>query len=249
LAPFVAAAFVLLKKKVKFSGAAKFLLVYTGILACWFVPSLLLTGTLNLSSQSPDQLNRLLHRKGEFLILTLPDGVRQEEWRRVEEIPYTKYSVGDLLALYARHPWRVVVVHTFELAKLLVRFDEIKIVTYLGIWQPEQEWQRRFVSAPLKFFQTDIALFVALAAVGSLTWLTIIVFAIRGFRANWRRPEFQLVLVLVTYSLLSVLTVDNTSARLRSCTNYAFVFCAAVGYHHWREQMRRMRTPDKADSE
>jgi hypothetical protein len=247
MAPFVAVAFAPLKNSLWRSTAGRFLLVYAGIVALWFVPSLLLTGTVNLSSQRPDQLNRMLHRKGEFLILTLPDGVRQAEWRNIEEIPAPQYSMSDLGALYARHPGNVVVLYIYEVGKLLVRFDEMKIVTYLGIWEPDQEWQRKFVSAPFKFLQSDVAPYLVLAALGSVFWLAIVFFAVRGFRNDWRRREFQLILGLVTYAFASVLTVDNTSARLRSCTNYAFVLFASAGYWLWIERRRKIREAREAD--
>jgi 4-amino-4-deoxy-L-arabinose transferase-like glycosyltransferase len=239
LAPFVIALFHAVKRTARAATVAKFLAVYCALLAVWFVPSLLLTGSMNLSSQSPAQFSNILHRKGEFLILTLPRGELQREWAKIEEIPPTDFAIGDLLSLYARHPMRVVGVHAFELGKLLVRFDEIKILTYLGIWQPDPDWQRRFATEPLASFARENGPYIIMAVVGSGIWLVVLLFALRGFVMECNRPELQMILILVSYAFLSVLTVDNTSARLRSCTNYAFVLTAAIGYLHWRRQQPR----------
>jgi hypothetical protein len=241
LAPFVVAAFLLLKRKCRVSVVMKFLLVYCGILAFWFVPSLLLTGTLNISSQSAVQFNNILHRKGEFLILTLPHEERQREWQKLQEIPSSQFTVENLASLYARYPFRVVMIHAYETGKLLFRLDEIKILTYLDVWQPDADWQRNLASQPLSSFVSKNGPYIAVAFAGSLVWLVILLSALKGFVTYWQRPEIQLILVLVAYNLLSVLPVDNTSARLRSCTNYAFVLAAAAGYYQWLDEKRQRR--------
>jgi hypothetical protein len=235
LAPVVVAAFLLLARRIRIGRVVRFLGMYAGILALWVIPSLLISGSANLSNQSPDQFHKLLQRKGTFLILTLASDAQAQEKKWIDAVPPEEYSLRDLMGLYSRHPGHAMIVNAYEEAKLLFRFDETKILTYLGIWFADADWQRELAGKPLSTFLAERWPIVLVVAGGSSLWFVLLIFAGYGIGRSWRRPEYLLIILLAIYALCSVLMTDNTQTRLRACVNYAFILFASVGYVAWRD--------------
>jgi 4-amino-4-deoxy-L-arabinose transferase-like glycosyltransferase len=242
LAPFVAFLLLRFGRKLPLSRAALLLAAYLIPMLLWVVPSLAMTGNPNLSNRRPDQFNRLMHSKAEYLILLLPPETRQGEAAALERIHPAGYSALDLLSLYGRYPWKAVVANGLEAATLLFKFNETKLLNYFGIWDTDGSWRADlYLLSPIEFLKKHAAV-VPLVAAGGLVWLMILLGSGYSVVGLWRDPDCRLIFTLVLYALLAGLVTDTTQARMRFCVDYAFALFSAEGYIRWRFRTKNPRT-------
>jgi hypothetical protein len=236
LAPFVAALVLLAGRRVPFPRAALFLAAYLIPLAAWVVPSLALTGNPNLSNRRPDQFNRLMHSKAEYLVLLLPPEEAAMERARLDSASPERFRPSELLAVYARHPWKAAQANGLEAATLLLKFGETKLLNYFGIWDTDGSWRADlYALSPLEFARKHATL-LPIVVGGAMVWFVILLAFGYGVVGLWKNPDGRLVLFLVLYALCAALVTDTTQARMRYCVDYAFALFGAAGFIRWRSR-------------
>lgn len=242
LAPFVAFLLLRFGRRMPYPRAALLLAAYLIPMSLWVVPSLAITGNPNLSNRSPDQFNRLMHSKAEYLILLLPPEARQGEEAELKRVEPARYSALDLLGLYVRHPWKATVANGLEAATLLFKFNETKLLNYFGIWDTDASWRKDLYTLSMLEFAKKHATVVPLVVAGGLVWFMILLASGYSVVGLWEDPDCRLIFYLVLYALFAGLVTDTTQARMRFCVDYAFALFGAEGFIRWRLRAKKPGT-------
>lgn len=206
-----------------------FVLISLVLLSSWFVPSYLVRGEWNISNGDPSMLGRTLHNKADYLVTVLPGEDRVQEAHWLESKKPEEFRLVDLASLYSRHGGKALELTAIESAKMMLKFDETKVLNYLGVWEAETEWGKHLVQDPMGTIGRN-KIISLVVGVGALVWILVLVLAVRGMAArNLDRRVFFFLVCYTVFSLAATLVVDYSQGRHRFPVDFAIVAFAACG--------------------
>jgi hypothetical protein len=217
---------------------------YLLIVGIWVVGSTFFFGRPVFSNGDPEMFQRNLLGKVDYVLAALPAGEREGErvWR--SDLDSTRGSMGAILGLYCRHPMTTAKVLGIELAKMLAKFNETKILNYLGLWEAQNNWGAVAQEDPGSVLAQKPWV-LAVIAMGTTTWVLVLALAVRGVRyiGSFRDPAIILLAVYTLYSLASALSVDFTQGRHRYPVDFVICILAATTVRGFLTARRRLSLP------
>jgi hypothetical protein len=229
LLPAIVAVYALVTAPRAWRTHVFFVLISLLLLSSWFVPSYVVRGEWNISNGDPSMLGRTLQSKADYLVTVLSGEDRVQEAHWLESKKLEEFRFADLTSLYSRHVGKALQIMAIESAKLALKFDETKVLNYLGIWEAETEWGKHLVEDPMGTVGRN-KIMGLVVGVGALVWILVLLLAVYGIAA--RNLDRKVLFFLVCYSVCSLaatLVVDYSQGRHRFPVDFAIVAFAACG--------------------
>jgi hypothetical protein len=123
--------------------------------------------------------SRNLYSKAGYVVRKLPPDDRAKEEAWLSTVPSNFFRLGDLRSIYWRHPTKAVLLNGIEGSKMLLKFDETKVLNYVGIWEAEREWGQGIVDHPAGLLVKNSSIVGAVLA-GAVLWCVILALGIYG---------------------------------------------------------------------
>jgi hypothetical protein len=245
LFPIVFAVIALITHRWRIHSFMGFVIMYCALVCVWVVPSMVLTGRPNLAYGPPDAWPRTMYNKALYVIESLDTDARVQESQELRGVPQEEYRATELVKLYFRHPLQGLYVVALDVGKVTLKFDETKVLNYLGIWSAEDEWGKDLVRGSVgRLFFNQPFVFIAVI-VGSLFWFATLIMASWGVTWSHAKrlvvPHFLTALCL--YTIVTSLPVDFTQGRHRWPADFAICILAVAGYGK-RYTQRLIDLPD-----